>query len=143
MTNGVLPHVWQLFLNLMEHTMQTCEWANPDTTDLGRLLKYFSQQILKHVRLSSSHRLALGVPAPRTLQRVYITKFVTDDFTQHAPVASILNLSRILLRYSLMPQETILNCLRVRLYKSITASSPHLQARKLYKKCRSCEYATE
>jgi 2'-phosphotransferase len=96
-TGGLqVGNVWLVALASITHTLETKEWASPDTP-VSRLLHYLGQQIMTHVVLKSGHKLA--PTGDVTIAQALVSNIGDDEFTQHQPLNATVTAAMALIRW--------------------------------------------
>ena len=86
-TQGLpMPHVWMIALLELTQALQK-PWADPKTTDTGRLVWALGTEILDHVSLSENHRYAIN--GKRTPIGVALRHCFQTDMLENEPFPGI------------------------------------------------------
>ena len=92
-----MPHIWLIALSSILCTLETQEWAHPDTTDTGRLLQWLAHQILQHVPLVEGSRLSPTLRQP--IDMALASLLQSDILLVHSSVEEASIILRLLHRF--------------------------------------------
>ena len=103
-TDGLaMPHVWQILLLDIVHTLSH-PWADPATTDVGRLLSAFGKHVGETVCVSGKHRYAIG-GKPTPLFKA-LRHYLDTDILSHESLPAIIVICRVLKLWCTAPEDT-------------------------------------
>lgn len=110
--------VWQLVLSIITWTINTCEWASPDSnSDMYKALHYFGQQILDNIYIYDGIRDGVAVP----MKNAYAKSICEDVLTKDYPAHGTANILMTMILWNIVPKNgcSISNIATVSLHMEI------------------------